>query len=439
VPLMGVMVMSKPRRMFGPLLNLTLLLAVLAVLYSALEMAWPRIAAWNEVRSLAFALRSDDARTRTQAQGMLMRKGEAVALPILIEATRDPREETRMLACDSLGRYRVEPGAVVPALALAAADGSALVRMEAAAALGRVAASGAARPRPAGGSTGSPPAWRATVRDPLHRLLGDKSELVRAEAVRAVGELGVDPGSAAPLARAAGDPERDVRLAAAKALLAANGAGDPTAARTLVELAGAFETTAEIHRVFEAAAVLDGERFDRVVRAMAGQLASKDPIARYSAAVGLSDVGERAKAALPALAGLAQDPDPEVRAYAGLAIATIEGKASPRAVAVLVAMVGDATLAEARRFAAIVMLRERDPTLMTRASAGLVRQLGDPDASVRNAAQGLLAGFIGEVPAEMPGSASDKRRPICRPENAGKVGLGPAMTGCSIENWGKSE
>src|SRR5262249_14263268 len=151
----------------------------------------------------------------------------------------DPRGNVRALACRFLAEGGGDPSDSVPVLVAAADDGRDDVRIEAARGLGRLArywsiAKGTRSP--SGASGGLTPARRGDSVRGRRRLIEDRSGLVRAEAVGALGEFGPEAAVIADLAKAAGDGERAVRLAAARGLAKLNGPDDPTAARTLIAL-----------------------------------------------------------------------------------------------------------------------------------------------------------------------------------------------------------
>ena len=116
-------------------------------------------------------------------------------------------------------------------------DESPLVRFEAAACLGKISAR-VARPTPLPGS--DPPGQVSELgnasRALLCRLLKDPSSDVRAEAARSLGMAGPAESSSKVLVAAAGDPDRDARLAIAEALLKLNGPDDRTVAKILCDL-----------------------------------------------------------------------------------------------------------------------------------------------------------------------------------------------------------
>jgi HEAT repeat protein len=260
------------------------------------------------------------------------------------------------------------------------------------------------------GFPGLPAASRVANLNALRLLLKDRSSAVRASAADALGEFGPDPGSATDLAAATGDKDRAVRFAAARALLRVKGTGDRTATRTLVALVADPEPVPDRRVVLDVLKVTSEEVQDHAVAALAGLLTDGDLSVRPEVIECLPAAGPRARAALPALEGLLHDEDPVLRGTAGLAIATIEGNQSARAVAVLLEMVADATLPQDRRQSALSALFGFENTAaLAKATPPLIRQLGDENAAIRFSALGLLSSIIGNVRAEMPGPSEGKR------------------------------
>jgi hypothetical protein len=107
--------MSRPRKkIFGPLLYSTLIVAAVAVVYTGLMRVLPKLDESRLVRSLVAELRGDNPRGRESAAIALLRRGSDVAVPYLIEAARDPRGEVRAMACRCLVNMGPEPSTVVP-------------------------------------------------------------------------------------------------------------------------------------------------------------------------------------------------------------------------------------------------------------------------------------------------------------------------------------
>ena len=204
------------------------------------------------------------------------------------------------------------------------------------------------------------------------------------------------------------DGDRDVRLAAAKALLAVNGPGDPSAARVLVALIADPEPVGDRHQVLAALAAAGAETREQAVAALAGLLTRADPSVLPDVIDCLAAAGPVAKSALPTLEGLLKNKDANVRGSVGIAVAAIEGKGSPRAVKVLVGLVSDAEVPTGWRLAALESVREANPSALAGATPDLIRQLGDTDAGVRVAALEMLSQIVLDTRAELPGPAGGK-------------------------------
>jgi HEAT repeat protein len=400
--------MARPKKVFGRLFYSTLVIALVAAGYKGVITAWPRIAEWRELRSLEGDLRSADPITREAAVGPLSRKGIAVCVPYLLQAARDPREEVRALACRSLVSVGADSPTVLPVLIGAAGDDESEVRREAAVGFGRLAAYAPQAARwsrewPAGLTPGES---SECVRV-LCRLLKDREVTVRAASARSLGETGPDPAAHDDLVAALRDDYRAVRFAAARALLRADGAAEPSAVAIFVALFSDPEWVADDREALEALKDLGAEVQGQALLAIAGLLARVDLSdrrneIRHHAIDTLVTFGPAARPALPALEALLNDTDPDLRAHAVLAVVAIEGKDRPGMSARLLGIVTDRAFTFDRRTAALGVLREISPAAMAKASQALIRQLGDADRDVRGVAVTLLIDIVNETPAEMP-------------------------------------
>ena len=153
--------------------------------------------------------------------------------------------------------------------------------------------------------------------------------MVRAEAIGALGEFGPDPVVSADLTAAVGDDDRTVRLAAARALVKINGPDDPTAARTLISMVASREAVPDRQDVLAVVKTMSEPVQDRAVTALVGLLSLGDPEIVPDVIACLPEAGPRARAAVPALEALLNDPEPGLLAAAGMAIVTIEGQDDP--------------------------------------------------------------------------------------------------------------
>ena len=135
------------RRIFGPLLYSTLVLAVIATATTwVVTVGADRMRTAGEREQLnAFATMLQNANPAIRERGakFLLTKGPEVALPYLLEAARDPHSAARALACRSLVEAFADPAVVAPVLIAAAGDDRDEVRLEVARGLGRVRLHGA--------------------------------------------------------------------------------------------------------------------------------------------------------------------------------------------------------------------------------------------------------------------------------------------------------
>jgi HEAT repeat protein len=401
--------MSQPRRrMFGPLLYSTAAVALLLFTLVQIGPKLPKqVVEWQRERALIAALRANDSREREAAAAALVRMGSKRALPYLIDAANDSRSEVRMLACRYLAESSMEREVLVPSLIAAASDIDPSVRQEAALALGRIEQ--AATLQFAVTSTGGPaPGLRTESQSALRLLLKDQASAARVAAADALGHYGADEATAVDLVTATRDPERDVRLAAARALLKVNGPNDPAAAQTLVALVGDPEPVADRRAVLDVVMSASAEVQDRAATILAGLLSDADPSIDSDVIDCLVPLGPRARVALPALERLLDDEDPAHRAMAGIAFASIGGKAMPRAIPALLSILDDLALAPEWRQSALEKIRELDEAELAKATPILIRQLTSKNLDVRLAAMEMLGQIVSEVPAVLP-TAAEKR------------------------------
>jgi HEAT repeat protein len=400
----------KRRRVFGPLFYSTLVVALLALAFTAFLRALPALEERHELRAAVDQLRNPDAGIRESAAVRLARRGDEAGLARLIEAARDPSAEVRASACRGLVAGQANPRVVVPVLVVAAKDTRDEVRLEAARGFGRVVDLATYFALPTAGAPGGlSPELRTECVDALRRLLGDRAYEVRAAAADALANYGPDPGLAGDLANATGDGERDVRFASAKALLKVNGPGDATAVKALVALAAEPDLVPDRRAVMEVVRAAGPEAQALAAEALARLVApGTDPVVLHDVIGCLSLAGPGARATLPALEGLMKGKDPDLRYAAGMALAEIELFTSRRGAAVLITIVNDSEQPIEGRTAALETLRMVGPSALAKATPGLIRQLGDPKVDVRFAAAQLLSAIIGDTPAQMPGPDSEE-------------------------------
>lgn len=274
------------------------------------------------VSAWAVELRDPSGLVRTRAALALSELGPRAreAEPALAAALRDPDPEVRAASVAALGAIEPERRASIEALARALTDEDWFVRFGAAQALGSLGPRSAAaapalvqalrpadllkdfRPVRCGAAMVAlaridpgAPELEGAVRLVVGKLLEDERQGsfgARATGARLLGDCGPVAHAAAPaLARLLRDPDGDVQVAAAEAILKiAPEASNPEA-----------------------------------LGALAQALRHPDLLVRSRAAEALGGLGSRATEALPALGDRAQDPEPEVRLAAAEAARKIQG------------------------------------------------------------------------------------------------------------------
>jgi HEAT repeat protein len=401
--------MSRPRRKaFGPLFYSTLVVALLATAYSQFVTLWPRIEERHRIESLASALRGAGPRDREAAAAALARRDDGSGLPSLLEAARDARAEVRAQACRWLARASGDPSAIVPVLVAAAGDDQEAVRLEAARGLGQISGLGAQISWPSSGTpSGQAPVRRSEVIEALGRLLKDQSDAVRAAAAESLGEFHPDPAVASALIAATGDESRAVRLAAASTLIIRWGR-DPSAIRTLLTMLADPEPVPDRGAVLEILKRAGDEAWDQAVAALIELLSHADPLVLPDVINCLTTLGDSARVALPALERLWKDQDAGVAVAARQAIVAIEGRETPRGLAILLEMIVDPTITIDQRQEAMGTVIEVNPSGLVQVTPSLIRQLGDANVDVRTGAAELLSVIVRNTPAQMPNPTAEK-------------------------------
>jgi HEAT repeat protein len=228
-----------------------------------------------------------------------------------IRALRSGRSAARQAAADALGRAAPEDApAAILALADALRDADEQVGAAAAVSLGSV-----------GGVAMVDPGARGSVRvaaEALSRSVADRRAEVRAAAAEALAQLaGGVPSSEDPpfdpspvadaLAGALGDPSVRVRAAARQglsALAVKTAIAPPAALLAALGPAGSDDRRNEAMAILPAFRTRLGEAIPLLVEA----LSDRDPILRYRAAGVLGGAGPAARAAVPALIAVLEEP-----------------------------------------------------------------------------------------------------------------------------------
>jgi HEAT repeat protein len=157
----------------------------------------------------------------------------------------------------------------------------------------------------------------------LTAALRDKSDNVQQSAVIALGRLGDAAKPSLPaIEKALADGIFNTPVDAVEAIYKITGDKQRVVPLLLVEAVGEDDP----ERAGELLAGL-GESARPAVPKLIAHLASDNPQFRYYSAIALGHFGPHAKDAIPGLKKLADDPNPEIRDAAALAIEKIEGQA----------------------------------------------------------------------------------------------------------------
>lgn len=298
-------------------------------------------------------LRSEEPFVRRTSARELMRLGPKAeqAIPELIESLADPEEQVRQAAADAL--YVISSG-TVPALTRALKDSRPTVRLHALTLLYRLQSASPETVLPYLHDALKDPAnlvrrrsasllavigkpSRIAVPDLIKALSEqDTADDPRAEtlpraAAYALGEIGPEARAAVPaLIKALESSDIDLRLAAAVAL----GKIGPSAAQAVPRLLETLEAKDVqgpdrirfIKRCTLWALGSIGADDERTVPALVQALLDERllPDVRAIAAGALGGIGQRARAAIPTLTALKDDPSPELRTASRKALSKID-------------------------------------------------------------------------------------------------------------------
>lgn len=179
--------------------------------------------------------------------------------------------------------------------------------------------------------------------EPLAQLLKDESAEIRAHAAAALGEIGGPAKSAAPaLVELLKDEDAQVRRQGVHAIMAIR-PGPKVTVPLAVELLEDGDAGVRL-RVLNAISEAGPAALPSLIEALSNKKAA------YWACLVLRDMGPAAKDAVPALTKLLDDPRPEIRREAILALAAMEGDSEP-AVPKIVALLKDPEVAVAATYA----------------------------------------------------------------------------------------
>ncbi len=397
--------MARKRRIFGPLTWSTLAFAAVFGSWSLWEIQKPKFQRWQSLRAITAALGSPDGGERGAARMALLEYPSEIARPRLEALLGDPRPAVRAEVLAGLAGSRDDPAGLGELLiASASKDPSPIVRAAAASALAEIAWPG----RP-GAASARAVATRSEGCRTLRTLLRhDPSPAVRASAAGSLRMAGPDRDSVDALHEALADPDRDVVVAAAITLLTIAGKDDPPANKAL--LGPVLDPGPRTDRLESTVRLLraDPASHDAAVLGLAKLLGSEDDAVTTDALRCLHHLGPRARAALPALRGLADAPDAQAAPLATEAILAILPEADPESIARLTRTATNPTLIIDRRMDAISRIRALDPSALRGLADSLVDRLADPDPRIRTEAHALLGSLVADTPAS--------RRPAAKPD-----------------------
>src|SRR5262249_3555654 len=174
----------------------------------------------------------------------------------------------------------------------------------------------------------------------------------------------------------------------------------PSAIRTLLTMVADPEPVPDRGAVLEILKGAGEEAWDQAVDALTELLAHADPLVLPDVINCLTALGDGARAALPGVERLWKDPNGEVNVAARQAIVAIEGRESPRGLAILLEMIADPTITIDQRQEAMWTVIEVNPSGLVTVTPSLIRQLGDANVDVRASAAELLSVIVRNIRAQ---------------------------------------
>jgi hypothetical protein len=291
---------KRRRRIFGPLLYGTLVLACLILAGLGLWSHWPTWRQSLEMRSYASELKGPSPLFAQRAADKLALAGPA-AVPWLTDAAKDPNARVRALAFSTLSYTLPASNGAVEALIVGLHDVDMIARYAAADALGRL----------------GPDA--ALAADALAGELEDQDSGMRLRAARSLYRIGTKASDLAP--------------------------------PVLLKLVAEEEVTSPSFRLdaIDLIRKLAGETDDRAVSSMIALTEKAVPAVRCEAIACLERLGPRAHAAVPVLERSLVSNVRLERCLAASALSEIEGWEKGRARSLLNEMVNDPALSPRMR------------------------------------------------------------------------------------------
>ena len=265
------------------------------------------------VPSLVMALQDSRQEIRLAVIAALADMGATAkaAVPELRNALKDPNEKIRQGAAKALGSIGVNAKAAIPDLTDALNDESEAVRVQTISAL------------PSLGSDAK------TAIPELIPALSDSSRSVRLAAIDALARFGQDAKPAVqPLAQLLSDPDRQIRVATAITLSRIG----PDASAAVSELTSALAKSDRTTRPWAAMALgRIGTNDKSAISELTRALSDPEKDVRSKAAASLGKIGLEARTALSALVKTLKDEDSGVRLNSASAIDHISGSLQDKA------------------------------------------------------------------------------------------------------------
>ena len=310
----------------------------------------------------------DPVARRAIAHALTYLEGEpGVVVPTLLELARDGDSAARAEVVGCLGQFARESEPAREAVFAALGDSAFEVRWSSICSLGYTLTFRSMKPDLA------PEPLLGRIKAALVDAADDENPLVRAEVVRALGGISGRTKVEIPrVIEALGDPDADVRLAAANYL----------------------------------GWRWSGKRSPALIPALGRALADSDARVRQRSATTLGRFGIDAEAALPALRASADDPEKEVREEVAKAIAALEKAALTFRSETLPGAIAELDNADPIvRALAASRLEDFGPRA-SEAVPALARCLADREVDVRRAAAGALGQLGPRAAVAVPTLAS---------------------------------
>lgn len=413
--------MARSRKAFGPLFYGTVTVSVALLGSYGGWLGWQSVARAWETRGLVQQFRDPSSRVRWRAAGQLAQLGTD-AVPVLLEAMKDPDSNVRLMACRTLPSTDPDAPRAVPALVAVLRDPEPRVRRAAAFDLGMLYQTFLIEERGQG-------RWTNEILRALRGSLHDDDERVRRVSAESIVFCGANAGPAvAELTEALSDKCGDVRLAAARTLLQVDEDSRGPAIMALKALVSDLSIPLKNtprETVISELGTFEPDICANTAPNLVRWLADPDSARRVEAVGLFKSIGQAARPVAADVERLLARGDSTSRACAGMALAWIEPGCRDRILPGLFASAKDASFDAHVRAKLFDTIRELAPEFEVELGAMVCESVRQESADQRLVAIGLLGHLIqSEQQLAMPALLEAQDDPDKRIAEAARKVLG---------------